>query len=471
LSLFPGAFEFHGILVCRDEDDQKSFYYVPAAPLAELDPQGHPTLMVWASNDGAILQLGTRWTVDSKILDELSKHLAEQFHIDLGSIRLAPLAAVIDSVTLTIGNGMGQNIRSQSASSAGYPPFAAIFNVKLTAEEKSNAIAALNGSKSLVAITYRGTISIPVTAETTIEGDVQADLAELRKNASLEDCRARIAAAVDAGRLHLKRSATAASSDSMGQRADQIAKEKAAVVLRQLARGERPTESVEFDGERTHLFVSAALTEKLPQSLERVADISSWFPEGKGIEHLRMVGSEIGAGVKPPSSAAVRLSFDARKTPVAFVHVTKGKDSQVLRSPGFSPVTFTLTTVGEPLISRTNYTVGGPPYESTALCAEGGWSLGPPDLGLALVTVDATARRKAGATSARVRVHYRPSGGGTEDEQVITFRYGDWTESWYVITRAPDICGSFDVECEETNADGSIARRSQHSTDSTLLIL
>jgi hypothetical protein len=68
-------------------------------------------------------------------------------------------------------------------------------------------------------------------------------------------------------------------------------------------------------------------------------------------------------------------------------------------------------------------------------------------------------------------VRYRPSGAGAEDEQVINFRYGDWTEAWYVISRAPEIRGSLDVEWKETTTDGSTIKHPPVITDNPALIL
>jgi len=215
---------------------------------------------------------------------------------------------------------------------------------------------------------------------------------------------------------------------------------------------------------------TASVTESVAEPLARSTDVSSWFVGANGLEHVRPVGLTIEPSSPSAGSVVVRLGFEGGHAKIAFVQVTAGSSSEVLRGPGFSPVT--LTTTGQPLVVKTNYTVGGPPYEAALeRPGEGGWSLSPNDLGLVQVTLDGTARRKAGATSAQVRVRYRPSEAGTEDEQVINFRYGDWTETWYVISRAADIRGSLEVEWKETAADGSTVKHAPVTTDNPALIL
>jgi hypothetical protein len=63
-----------------------------------------------------------------------------------------------------------------------------------------------------------------------------------------------------------------------------MAKDRASELLLQLAK--QPTK----DGE-SRLYVKAYLEETTAIAIERTADISTWFPSGKGLEHLQLIGS------------------------------------------------------------------------------------------------------------------------------------------------------------------------------------
>ena len=106
-----------------------------------------------------------------------------------------------------------------------------------------------------------------------------------------------------------------------------------------------------------------------------------------------------------------------------------------------------------------------------ALPGHEGWILQPKDLGLKLISLDATARRKARSTSAQIRVRYQPTGEGTEDEQLLNFRYGDWTQTWFVVTRKPDLGGYLEYEWKETIADGSVIKHPVVKTDQSDIVL
>lgn len=386
MTTLPGCDEYRGIYYYRSQDEAEAFYYLPATPGPERDQQGRPTLLLLASDQGAILQLGARWEAEAGALEELRDRLAQQFQIAPALIRLSPAPLTIDRVTLSVGDGQGVLTQLQSTSSSGYAPFSAIFNATLTAGQKSQALAALGGREGLLVVTYHGSATLP---DSTVAAQWCPPVTA------------------------------------------------------------RP--------------------------LERSTDVGAWFAKGGGLEHVQMVGVPIGGQPQPqpePKAMKVRLGFDAKGAPVVYVQATCGKAVETLRSPAFSPVTLSAVEAGQPLIVKTAYTTGGPPYE-TKLTSPGpeGWVLTPGDLGIALVTLDATARRKAGAKAAQVRVHYRPSGAGAEDEQLINFRYGDWTESWFVVTRSPGLGGHLEVELKETTADGSVVKHPPFTADDPVLSL
>ena len=155
---------------------------------------------------------------------------------------------------------------------------------------------------------------------------------------------------------------------------------------------------------------------------------------------------------------------------MAFVQLNWDGEQATIRPPVFNPVTLNGRT-DKPLVVKTFYTDGGSPFEATLpSLTTNELKLTPPDIGLAQVMIDASARRKAGATQAKIQVSYEPAGNGTADEHLIRFRFGDWTDSWYVVTRSSDLDGTLKIGRTETNSDGSVVTHPAVTTDKTAII-
>jgi hypothetical protein len=166
----------------------------------------------------------------------------------------------------------------------------------------------------------------------------------------------------------------------------------------------------------------------------------------------------------------ISIEFDMKEVPVAFVQLS-WDDQAEIRPPVFSPATLKGRT-DEPLVVKTLYTDGGPPYETKLTPPPTNeLKLTPQDLGLALITADANSLRQAGAKHAEIRVNYKPDGAGTADEHLIRFHFGDWTDSWYVVTRDSGLGGKLEVEIKETDAEGAITPHPTMTTDKTEITL
>ncbi|MDD1606978.1 MAG: hypothetical protein LUQ18_00410, partial [Methylococcaceae bacterium] len=431
--------------------------------------QDRPTLMLLVSDQAAILQLGTRWEVEEKLLEDFTKHLAQHYQLDCTAIQLSPLPVTIDSVHLTLNDGQGNFITLQKSTSSHYPPYSALFNLTLTAAQKSQVISALNGREDILKVSYRGNASVIVIAESIIEGDIQADLVALGHNPSIAECEAQLEQALHEERLTLRQTEFAITVPSaLQEKVDQLAKEKAVKAMQDMAQEFKPI------GKKNEslLKVTASTVETVLFPLEASSDISHWFANRSASDHMQIIGVSI---AEPDLSAgkplSVKLGFDAKSAPVAFVQVVCGQTTALLRPPAFQSITIPASDFGKPLMVKTNYTTGGS-YEITLTSPEAdAWVLAPKELGLVQVTLDATARRKAGATAAQFRVHYQPTGAGNEDEQVINFRYGEWAESWFVITRSDDLQGDLDVEWKETAMDGSVIKYPLFKTDNPKIVV
>ncbi|NJR51549.1 MAG: hypothetical protein HC780_20140 [Leptolyngbyaceae cyanobacterium CSU_1_3] len=133
-------------------------------------------------------------------------------------------------------------------------------------------------------MTYQASLEIEISAQATIAGDITTDLQKLPKHPNLEDCLRQIETALDRKRLTLEKSASPAASDELCERAEQLAKERAAELMLRIAQGA----PIIYD--RSTFRAEANLKEGIPVSMERSADVSTWFPSGKGLEYLQLIG-------------------------------------------------------------------------------------------------------------------------------------------------------------------------------------
>jgi hypothetical protein len=209
-----------------------------------------------------------------------------------------------------------------------------------------------------------------------------------------------------------------------------------------------------------------------PVPVEETTDVSDWFTSGSGLDHMMMAGGTSLASAAPTASPVeIVCGFDTAGAPVAMVEIKSTVGSTRLTPPRLAPARLDATP-GEQLGVKTTYTTGGAPYETrTDAVAGRTCTLTPAHLGLAMITVDATARKRAGAVSAQIQIRYTPQEGGIADETVLRFRYGDWTSVWFVISRSPNLNGSLEYSLKEVAADGAVTAQPPVKTDNCNLQL
>jgi hypothetical protein len=467
---FPQGFHFRGVYCYPSADDPASFFYIPAEPAPERGPSGQPTLTLWMSDQGALLQFGTQWSIDGDTLEALRQQIERQFaDLDPASIRLSPAPTTIESVTLNLADASGAFSVLQSQSSSGFPPFSAIFNLSLSAEQKPRAASALNGQPGLLRVTYHGALSVAVAVSTTIAGDVREDVSDLARSATLDDASAQIEQALRDGRLLLTQSHPDSAPDDLVTMVDTLAREKAAALLLNMAK-QLPTSAI-VDASKFSVNATRTITQNLP--LESATDIASWFPAGSGAGHMRVIGTSLPPEVDVPASSAatVTLGFELDDAPINFIELRRGDVSAVLQGPNFPPVT--LSSASGPLSVKTNYTDGGAAFEAYAAAPAAGseWTLGPADLGLVQVTVDGSARQSAGAEEIRLHIAYCPSRSGSEDDRYIHLNDRGWIKSWFVVSRSAGLAGSLEYDWKEIARDGAEVKHDSTSTETPQITL
>jgi hypothetical protein len=517
------GFNFHSVFCYKDASlDRWTFSYLPGEPEPDLDPFGKPMITVWVSDRGAMLQLQTRWDVKQEVLTEL-RHEISRRHPQLDADLLSLTGASLNRLeaTLILGNGQEQFHELQTISSSGVPPYIATLNVQLTTEDKAKALAALNGQKSYLMVTYRFSLTTTASITAAIQGDVAADIQTLcspettdtedsaepsslfasllgsekkesRKqaeiNVTLEDCFAQIEVALTAGRLTLTRVEQGNVSDLLRQKADTSVKQTAAHQLLATVKGLSGTTKLP---DESRLNTTATQTETQQYSGDRTTDISTWFPSGNGLEQINVSPTSIEepttAPVSEPSDLGaiapaatgktektVRLGFDAKDSPVYSIDVTCGENTEILRHPSFKSVTLP-HMAGESLQIETKYTKGGKSFKTELTPSLEEWVLNPEHLGLVKVVVDASRPKASKAKSVQVTVLYKPAkaGNGTRDTHYVTFNVNqeEWLDSWYIITRDLTLSGVIEWFWLETPAKGSATRHPSVETDNPELKL
>ncbi|MGG6264659.1 hypothetical protein ACQ4M3_15055 [Leptolyngbya sp. AN03gr2] len=148
-----------------DRSDPTRFYYIPGTPKSQETPQGHPAASMIVLDQVAMLQLSSEWSVRSEELEELESAITEQFELETVSLQPAPLS--IESVTLSLRTNKGDYEVLSESESSGYPPYTAVFSVQLEGDQKAQAIAAFNGRKEQLIITYKAVLRASVIERTT----------------------------------------------------------------------------------------------------------------------------------------------------------------------------------------------------------------------------------------------------------------------------------------------------------------
>lgn len=287
----PEGFDFHGVYWYRSQADPLTFFYMAGEPTPERTPLGQPTLTLVVSDQGAMLQLGAWWQVTPELLVALRKHMSKQFpELDPALIQLSPAPVTVEEAELWLGDGRRDDKVVATVHTSGFAPYAAVMHTQLTAEETTHVVAALHGRKGHLTVRYRMTLPVEVRVQSSMSGDVRQDISQLGANPSLTACYDQIRIALfDDRRLVLAHTGTNEAPKELWEKADRLAIDQAASLLLEMAHGDNPR----LDAAR--LDVVASLTETIPLPIQRQSDVSSWFPQGTGSDHMQVVSFPINA--------------------------------------------------------------------------------------------------------------------------------------------------------------------------------
>lgn len=280
----PNGLNYQGIDYYVDRTDSSRFYYIPSTPTSQATSQGHPAISLIVLEQLAMLQISSEWSLHPEQLEQLKTAIAKQFDLETVSLQPAPL--IVESVILSLRTSKNDLEVLKIVESSGYLPFTALFSVQLNNEQKPQAIAAFNGRKDQLIITYNATLKTEISAEVAITGDITEDLKNLPKNLpknpTLADCSRQIETAIAQHRLKLEQSSEV--PEALLKKTVELVKDRAAQLLLYMA------ENSPAPYDRSRFHASASLTEDAPILIERSTDISTWFPKGDGMDYVQMLG-------------------------------------------------------------------------------------------------------------------------------------------------------------------------------------
>lgn len=510
------GFEFHGVRCYQAaSSDGRTLYYIPGKPKPEPDFSGQPTLSLWVSDRGAILQLQTRWDVESSLLEDLKAEIARRYQISSHSIVLDMASVSSPEVSLEIGDGQGNFQVLKTSPSSGFLPYTTIFQETLTAGEKHQALSALSGEPDYLRVKYSAEVGVTAAVVIRLAGDVAADIAELVKTAAggeqqptsklgglfsrrnqqpqrsiaLEDCLTQMEKAITEGRITLSITEVNVVSQELRQRVEHQVKQSAAHLLLQRV---QQAQAGNILPDSSTLEAQFTDTETHSYSVERQTDVSSWFPDGNGRDRIQSspetideplrpvlgetgptaVGDTSGGTGSTAGEKVVRLGFEPESTSLYSIRVTCAGQTQTLEEPSFHSVTLPAPP-GEPLVVETGYSLGENFTAQLPPTISGEWVLASENVGLAKIVVDASARQTARAKSVRVKVTYKPSGDGDRETKTVDFdqRDAEWTKNVYFVTRSPNLSGVIEYSWQETPAKGSPVSSKVFKTENTQVTL
>lgn len=144
-----------GLACTPHPDDPLVYRYVPLTPGPQRSSSGDVALTVISTEGFAMLQLGTQWAASDATLTTAQTQIAAQRGLpDASSIRLTPDLLRVERAVLWLHTAAGSTTELATSTTSQMPPYSAVFNVRLDAEQQARVLSALGGSRDTLGVTY-----------------------------------------------------------------------------------------------------------------------------------------------------------------------------------------------------------------------------------------------------------------------------------------------------------------------------
>ena len=159
----PGSPGENALELYEDAVEARSYFYVPLRADLQRAPDGTPAVSLIRVADGGYLSLTAEWNVSPAELARLRQRLADRDGIAdprLVRVAFAPLEGEICRLFLRDETSGTQLLATSTTSRI--PPYAALFNLRLSPGELSRALQALQGAEEVLFVEYEGWLTSPL---------------------------------------------------------------------------------------------------------------------------------------------------------------------------------------------------------------------------------------------------------------------------------------------------------------------
>ena len=475
----------NNVSVVPDAEASDRFFFGPGEPGPKRDAMGRPVLMMLPSGTGAQLQMAVRWAVEEDVLDEIREQIARAVpDLKPEHVRLAPLPASVDVVRVVLYTPGGDDVVLGESTSSGTYPYDALFNLSLDAEQTALVLRALHGEPGVLQVRYEGALLPKTRAEVRVSGDASDLLAALPEEPDEDMVRDRVEAAIASGTL--REDVKGGGSDAALDHVRHQACEAAVALLLGMVQGEEASESA------FSLDAVTRLSESDTVPMEVATDLADWLDAGMlaSLVHVQPGDVDLTDDEEPGDVSApvdgdpagetgrtiqIRSAVDLGAAGIRHVRIrrTDGKGGEVVIRDGDATGVLDGVPASSALEVNVSYMGFGSDYSSEvtapAAADEPELDLSTADLGVTLVTVDATALVAEDVRQARVAVRYVPSGDGDRHSETLHLRGESWEADWYVVTRSPLLAGVLRVDAVIHGSEGR--ERRQYETDDPMIVL
>ena len=272
---------FEGIRYYANPSMPNVYYFLPASPGPQTDPNGDPMLSLIGAGATWFLQMGTKWQAPSDILEELRQKLNIE-HQDEAPIlmNIAPIS--VEKVELVLYTQDDEKVLASSGSSGSYP-FTAALNASIPSDLQEEVVSAIHGKAKVLMVNYHYIFEQENEVAMELSGSLLKVREELGADSTLENIREWVEKEIESGQLVLQ---VSHNEDTPGELIEDTRKK-----LLETATGEvhRFLSQPGTDLDASDLLVKAKETYKIPVKMMVSTDIGEWFTGNAGDDHIKIV--------------------------------------------------------------------------------------------------------------------------------------------------------------------------------------